>query len=79
MVEADGIEPTTSSLQSRRLLETGALTNEKKGCVDGGLYFYCCTNRRFAIARELLDQFQKGGDPAAGSPTATLLRLRPSR
>ena len=22
--------------------------------------------------------FQKGGDPAAGSPTATLLRLRPS-
>ena len=24
-------------------------------------------------------EFQKGGDPAAGSPTATLLRLRPSR
>ena len=23
-------------------------------------------------------EFQKGGDPAAGSPTATLLRLRPS-
>ena len=25
-----------------------------------------------------LDFFQKGGDPAAGSPTATLLRLHPS-
>ena len=24
-------------------------------------------------------EFQKGGDPAAGSPTATLLRLHPSR
>jgi hypothetical protein len=26
----------------------------------------------------LLEMLQKGGDPAAGSPTATLLRLRPS-
>ena len=30
--------------------------------------------RRPALTRDL----QKGGDPAAGSPTATLLRLRPS-
>jgi hypothetical protein len=28
--------------------------------------------------KSLLDLLQKGGDPAAGSPTATLLRLRPS-
>src|SRR5450432_1609489 len=27
---------------------------------------------------ELYSSLQKGGDPAAGSPTATLLRLRPS-
>ena len=29
--------------------------------------------------RHLPPEFQKGGDPAAGSPTATLLRLHPSR
>src|SRR5665213_2635770 len=28
--------------------------------------------------QELYSSLQKGGDPAAGSPTATLLRLRPS-
>ena len=28
--------------------------------------------------RRLTRSLQKGGDPAAGSPTATLLRLRPS-
>jgi hypothetical protein len=31
-----------------------------------------------ALGRGLLAMLQKGGDPAAGSPTATLLRLRPS-
>ena len=46
------------------------------------------TGRTFFAVPEELDtgmtpasvfQIQKGGDPAAGSPTATLLRLHPSR
>ena len=32
-----------------------------------------------SVVRPLSSGFQKGGDPAAGSPTATLLRLHPSR
>ena len=32
----------------------------------------------FSVSCETYSQLQKGGDPAAGSPTATLLRLRPS-
>ena len=32
---------------------------------------------RFRL-RRAYSRLQKGGDPAAGSPTATLLRLRPS-
>ena len=34
--------------------------------------------RIFECPRALYSSLQKGGDPAAGSPTATLLRLRPS-
>ena len=36
------------------------------------------TFRDGALAGPPYSAFQKGGDPAAGSPTATLLRLRPS-
>src|SRR6476659_5226200 len=36
---------------------------------------WCLTLARSAY---LLAMLRKGGDPAAGSPTATLLRLRPS-
>ena len=40
------------------------------------------TERRLAsllsVPRGTYSRLQKGGDPAAGSPTATLLRLRPS-
>jgi hypothetical protein len=32
----------------------------------------------FGVPRDAYSRLQKGGDPAAGSPTATLLRLRPS-
>ena len=32
-----------------------------------------------AIVRQLLFVLLKGGDPTAGSPTVTLLRLHPSR
>src|SRR3954466_7139674 len=32
-----------------------------------------------SVLRLLSSDIQKGGDPAAGSPTATLLRLPPSR
>src|SRR5690606_13467599 len=32
----------------------------------------------FRSSKDLTRHLQKGGDPAAGSPTATLLRLRPS-
>ncbi len=36
-------------------------------------------DRAYAIPREgLAKKLLKGGDPAAGSPTATLLRLHPS-
>ena len=34
--------------------------------------------RPFRFPEEAYSVLQKGGDPAAGSPTATLLRLRPS-
>src|SRR5688572_18359992 len=36
------------------------------------------TCRGLSVPKHLLVALQKGGDPAAGSPTATLLRLRPS-
>ena len=36
------------------------------------------TCERLSTPEGLLALLQKGGDPAAGSPTATLLRLRPS-
>src|SRR5215211_7132668 len=37
------------------------------------------TSEQLSAVREpLTRQLRKGGDPAAGSPTATLLRLRPS-
>src|SRR5512144_1808651 len=32
-----------------------------------------------SVIRHLTSESLKGGDPAAGSPTATLLRLHPSR
>ena len=35
-------------------------------------------SRAFCTPRSTYSPLQKGGDPAAGSPTATLLRLRPS-
>ena len=34
--------------------------------------------RTFSAGKGSYSSLQKGGDPAAGSPTATLLRLRPS-
>ena len=34
--------------------------------------------RTFDLPKKTYSPLQKGGDPAAGSPTATLLRLRPS-
>src|SRR3954454_720363 len=39
-----------------------------------------CFRQCLTLARSacLLAMLRKGGDPAAGSPTATLLRLRPS-
>src|SRR4051794_17321453 len=39
----------------------------------------CEPRPSLAWFRHLTSDFQKGGDPAAGSPTATLLRLHPSR
>ena len=35
-------------------------------------------SRTFSVPKNSYSSLQKGGDPAAGSPTATLLRLRPS-
>src|SRR5215207_1934914 len=44
-------------------------------CLTSALDLRACAFDRLAAAYSRL---QKGGDPAAGSPTATLLRLRPS-
>jgi hypothetical protein len=57
-------------LSSRSAHERNELS-EKRGRVSSG---------RLArtFGRETYSYLQKGGDPAAGSPTATLLRLRPS-
>lgn len=44
---------------------------------DGCPYGSTC-ELAFCFPREAYSRLQKGGDPAAGSPTATLLRLRPS-
>ena len=53
----------------------------QKGCAGGGGIFgkpeEAATVLR--LVRSLSSSIQKGGDPAAGSPTATLLRLHPSR
>src|SRR5438132_12532925 len=37
-----------------------------------------CGRHRRSFDPKIYSTLQKGGDPAAGSPTATLLRLRPS-
>src|SRR4051794_29123019 len=44
---------------------------------DGRPYGSTC-ELAFCFPKEAYSRLQKGGDPAAGSPTATLLRLRPS-
>src|SRR4051812_41406218 len=44
----------------------------REGCPSGS------TLEPFGFPKEAYSRLQKGGDPAAGSPTATLLRLRPS-
>jgi hypothetical protein len=54
---------------------------------EPGLLCQSCVSRawrdirdafRASLSRRLTRDLRKGGDPAAGSPTATLLRLRPS-
>jgi len=50
--------------------------HSRKGCEDSGGPFEGKSKKSVSrLSRSSL----KGGDPAAGSPTATLLRLHPSR
>jgi hypothetical protein len=56
--------------------------SESRGTRERKIRPKICGNVRpvspFGVSPHLLGMLQKGGDPAAGSPTATLLRLRPS-
>src|SRR5207247_1026507 len=69
-----GVIPQHHNTHTRQLSK-----NEKKKMVERGK-----CGRRFrglsspALTDGAYSALQKGGDPAAGSPTATLLRLRPS-
>ena len=47
-----------------------------KGHEDGGMFF---GQEEKSVSYFCRHDPEKGGDPAAGSPTATLLRLHPSR
>jgi hypothetical protein len=59
--------------QSRARGMSGTSCPKIRGRVSGGRRRAC-----FRSHEETYSLLQKGGDPAAGSPTATLLRLRPS-
>ena len=52
-------------------------SRSRKGCDDGDGFL--SKNQEAQILKPSFPSIQKGGDPAAGSPTATLLRLHPSR
>ena len=75
-----GFEPPTSPLSgvrsnqlSYRPITLAPLNNDK--AFDQVI---CVGTQRFQLNLYYLLTY-KGGDPAAGSPTATLLRLHPSR
>jgi hypothetical protein len=66
MVGLAGVEPATSPLsgvRSNQLSYRPKSASDQVTCVD---------------TPPILDGSHKGGDPAAGSPTVTLLRLHPS-
>ena len=69
MVGLGGLEPPTSPLSGVRSNHL-SYRPELKLLSDQVI---CC-----GCSRRELDALLKGGDPAAGSPTATLLRLHPS-
>ena len=70
MVGLDGLEPSTSRLSGVR--SNHLSYKPLNGLPPDILRGYVGSNPYCFVSL-------KGGDPAAGSPTATLLRLRPSR
>jgi hypothetical protein len=67
--------PQTHVVKKRAPLWAGLTAQNTE---KSGLFEWATCERFSAPGWGLTHVLQKGGDPAAGSPTATLLRLRPS-
>src|SRR3990167_8613084 len=83
-----GFEPTTPALSRRCsnrlsyrpncLHSCAQSTADKCGCLNSISYCLCLASTHNPRVGARASMFKKGGDPAAPSDTATLLRLHPS-